>query len=259
MEVRLDRLAADLAKAWHSNARIPLPERGAGPASRAEAFAVQDRMAALIGDRTAGWKVGAAVKAVQELEGHDGPIIGRMLAARLYHSPARVPAATFAGGKVECEFAFRLTADLPPRNAPYTADDVAGILVFHPAIELTGTRYASAEGRQPSTHEVIADNGSAGGFVFGAPLPDWHGLRFATLPIDARLDGVPLEVYTGVQRYDPVAAVAELASALAARGIGLEAGDWVSTGSATVPVPIGAGQTLVAAFGDLQSLEVTLA
>jgi 2-keto-4-pentenoate hydratase len=259
MEVKLDRLAADLAKAWHSNARIPLPERGAGPASRAEAFAVQDRMAELIGDRTAGWKVGAAVKAVQELEGHDGPIIGRMLAARLYHSPARVPAATFAGGKVECEFAFRLSADLPPRDAPYTADDVAGILVFHPAIELTGSRYASAEGRQPSTHEVIADNGSAGGFVFGAPLPDWHGLRFATLPIDARLDGVPLEVYTGVQRYDPVTAVAELASALAARGIGLEAGDWVSTGSATVPAPIAAGQTLVAAFGDLQNLEVTLA
>jgi 2-keto-4-pentenoate hydratase len=62
-----------------------------------------------------------------------------------------------------------------------------------------------------------------------------------------------------VQRYDPVAAVAALASALAARGIGLEAGDWVSTGSATVPAPIAAGQTLVAAFGDLQSLEVTLA
>ena len=127
MAARLERLAEALAEAWRSDGRIPLPERGAGPASRAEAFAVQDRMAQLIGDRTAGWKVGAAVRAVQELEGHDGPIIGRILAARLYHSPANVPAATFAGGKVECEFAFRLTADLPLRGDPYRRADVAEI------------------------------------------------------------------------------------------------------------------------------------
>jgi 2-keto-4-pentenoate hydratase len=201
MEERLERLAADLATAWRQDTKIALPENGTGPTSRAEAFAVQDRMAALIGDRTAGWKVGAAVKAVQELEGHDGPIIGRMLAARLYHGPASVPAATFADAKVECEFAFRLTADLPLRDAPHTRDEIAEILVFHPAIELTGSRYATArEGRQPSTHEVIADNGSCGGFVFGSAVPAWQQVRFATLPIDARLDGTPLEVYAGVQR-----------------------------------------------------------
>jgi 2-keto-4-pentenoate hydratase len=140
----------------------------------------------------------------------------------------------------------------------YTSDDVAGILVFHPAIELTGSRYAPAERRQPSTHEVIADNGSAAGFVFGPPLPDWRGIAFATLPIDARLDGMPLEVYAGVQRYNPVTAVADTATDLAARGIGLKAGDYLSTGSATVPAPIRAGQTLVAVFGRLPSLQVTL-
>jgi 2-keto-4-pentenoate hydratase len=169
-----------------------------------------------------------------------------------------VPAATFAGGKVECEFAFHLTADLPPQQAPRSRDEVGEILVFHPAIELTGTRYAAAEGRQPSTHEVIADNGSAGGFVFGPPLPDWRGIPFATMPIDARLDGAPLEIYTGVQRYDPVGAVAELANALAERGIGLKAGDFVSTGSASVPATIQAGQSLVAVFGELEGLHVTL-
>lgn len=259
MDPRLERLAADLAEAWRGNTRIALPASGSGPASRAEAFAVQDRMVELIGDPTAGWKVGAAVRAVQELEGHDGPIIGRMLAARLYHAPASVPAATFAGGKVECEFAFRLAADLPPRAAPYARGEVATALVFHPAIELTGSRYAPAEGRQPSTHEVIADNGAAGGFVFGPPLADWQGLPLASLPIDARLDGAPIEVYTGVQRYDPVSAVVTLASELAARGIGLKAGEYVSTGSATVPVPVRPGQRLVAVFGGLPQLEVTLA
>ena len=132
-------------------------------------------------------------------------------------------------------------------------------MVFQPAIELTGSRYApAADGRQPSTHQVIADNGNAAGFVFGPPIPVWQSLSLATLPIDARLDGVPLEVYTGVQRYDPVTAVADTATALAGRGIGLKAGDYVSTGSATVPIPVRAGQTLIAVFGDLQTLEVRL-
>ena len=257
MDARLEELAGKLAKAWRAASRLPLPE-GSGPRSRDEAFAVQDRMVELIGDRTAGWKVGAAVKAVQELEGHDGPIIGRMLAGRIYHSPANVPAAVFAGGKVECEFAFRLTDDLPPQESPYSAGDLASILVFHPAIEITGSRYAPAEGRQPRTHEVIADNGSGAGFIFGPPVQDWRAMPFSTYPIDARLDGTSLEVYTGVQRYDPVAAVADLATSLAARGLRFKAGDFVSTGSATVPTPIGAGQTMVATFGDLPSLRVTL-
>ncbi len=256
MDERLERLAAQLAAAWREDRKIALP---AGvPTSRAEAFAMQDRMAALIGDATAGWKVGAAVRAVQELEGHDGPIVGRILASRLHQSPARLPAATYAGGKVECEMAFRLTADLPLADAPYTRDRVARILVFHPAIELTGSRYAPGD-RAPSTHAVIADNGNANGFVFGPPIADWQDLPFSTLAIDARLDGRPIEVYTGIQRYDPVQAVADTATDLAARGIALKAGDYVSTGSSTVPTPIARGQTLIALFADLQRLEVTLA
>ena len=83
-------------------------------------------------------------------------------------------------------------------------------------------------------------------------MPAWHDIPFTTVPIDARLEGAPLEVYTGVQRYDPVQAVADMASDLAARGIGLEVGHYVSTGSATVPAAIAKGQTLVAIFGDLQ-------
>jgi 2-keto-4-pentenoate hydratase len=257
MDERLERLAAELAAAWRAGRKIPLPAAGAGPASRADAFAVQERMALLIGEATAGWKVGAAVRAVQELEGHDGPIVGRIFASRARRSPARLPAATYAGGKAECEIAFRLTADLPLQDAPYTRERVGKILVFHPAIELTGSRYAPAA-RAPSTHAVIADNGNANGFVFGAPVADWQGLPFATLAIDARLDGTPIEVYTGIQRYDPVQAVADTATDLAARGIALKAGDYFSTGSATVPTPIAKGQTLIATFADLQRLEVTL-
>ncbi len=50
----------------------------------------------------------------------------------------------------------------------------------------------------------------------------------------------------------------EPVNGLSERGIGLAAGDLLSTGSLTVPTPLRRGQTYVARFGDLQTLSVTV-
>jgi 2-keto-4-pentenoate hydratase len=260
MDAKIETLAAALAEAWRDRTTIPLPAAAHGPASRAEAFAVQDRMAELLGDPVVGWKVGATVKAVQRLEGHDGPIPGRLFASRVFDNPARVPASLFDGYKVECEFAFRFTHDLPLRGRPYAPEEIADRLVFHAGVELAGTRYAQvANGRKPNTHDAIADNGTGGGFVFGSGVTDWHDIPFETLPIVAALDdGEPIQVYTGEYRRDPLVITAETVNDLAERGYFLAAGDYLSTGSLTMPTPIHRGQTLVARFGDLVTLQVTL-
>ena len=79
------------------------------------------------------------------------------------------------------------------------------------------------------------------------------------MPIDARIDdGDPIEVYTGELRRDPVDILVETINGLASRGIGLAAGDLLSTGSLTLPTPLHKGQTYVARFGDLQTLAVGL-
>ena len=139
MNGKIDRLASALAEAWRMGGAIPLPALTDAPSSRAEALAVQDRMAELIGGRIAGWKVEATVKAVQVFEGHDGPLPGRIFAEHLHMSPAVIPAKKFHGIKIECEFAFRLKQALPDTGAPFTADGIADALVFHPAIEVSGT------------------------------------------------------------------------------------------------------------------------
>ena len=90
----------------------------------ADAFAVQDRMAEILGERAVGWKVGAAVRAVQILEGHDGPIVGRLLASRVFASPAQVPWALFDGCKIESEFAFRFREAVPARDRARTRDEL---------------------------------------------------------------------------------------------------------------------------------------
>jgi len=65
-------------------------------------------MAEVIEGRVTGWKVGAAVKAVQFFEDHDGPLPGRVFEGRTFDVNAVVPAALYNGAKIECEFAFRL-------------------------------------------------------------------------------------------------------------------------------------------------------
>jgi 2-keto-4-pentenoate hydratase len=259
MNASLETLARSLAEAWRACGTIPLPAAEVSARSRAEAYAVQDRMAELLGEPCVGWKVGAAVRAVQIFEGHDGPIVGRILASRLQSSPGRVPAA-FAGYKIECEFAFRFARDLPPKVGGYTRAEVDPHITLHPGLELAGSRYAIGAGsRKFTTHDSIADNGGGGGYILGLAVADWRPLDLATLPIDARIDGgEPIMVYTGEYRRDPVDILVETVNGLGERGIAMAAGDILSTGSLTLPTPLQPGQTYEARFAGLPALRASM-
>ena len=258
MEQRLEKLAQDLARAWVDGKTVPLPQDADAVRSRAEAYQVQDRMAELIGQPVVGWKVGATVRAVQVFEGHDGPLPGRIFANRLFLSPATMPVALVTGLKLECEFAFRLTRDLDGSRGAFTAAGIADSLVFHPAIELAGTRYAPGTGnRAGRTFDGIADNGSSGAAVLGPAITDWRKLSFETMPIDARIDDSPaIQAYSGGYRRNPSEIMAETLNDLRGRGISMKAGDCVLTGSLTLPTPLRTGQTLVTRFADLATITV---
>ncbi|MFO1281445.1 MAG: hypothetical protein U1F51_03100 [Burkholderiales bacterium] len=261
MRPALEQLARSLADAWRKGSTIPLPPADASVASRADAYAVQDRMARLIGDACVGWKVGAAVKAVQVLEGHDGPIVGRLFAPGLYQSPARVPATLYDGYKIECEFAFRFRQPVAPRAQPYTRYELAPRIALHPGLELAGCRYQrDGAARRFTTHDAISDNGGGGAYVMSpVGIDDWAGIDFERLPIDARIDGgAPIEIYTGELRRDPVDILVETVNGLGERGIGFASGDLLSTGSLSLPTPLRSGQTYVARFGSLATLSVTM-
>jgi 2-keto-4-pentenoate hydratase len=256
-DAAFEPLARSLADAWRRCGTIPLPAAGAAPRSRADAFAIQDRMAALVGDRCVGWKVGAVVRAVQILEGHDGPITGRLFASRLFESPARIP-PIYDGYKIECEFAFRFDDDVPVRERAYSRADLEPRIALLAGLEIAGSRYASG-GRALTTHDAIADNGAGGAYVVGKRLDGWRGLDLETLAIDARIDGgAPIRVYTGEYRRDPVDVLVETVNGLRERGIGFAAGELLSTGSLTLPTPLHPGQTYAARFGDVATLRVTM-
>ena len=252
MQPQFDALARSLADAWNACSTIPLPPIEGAPHSRADAFEIQDRMAELIGDRVVGWKVGAAVRAVQILEGHDGPILGRLFASRLYESPATVP-HRFDGYNVECEYAFRFDADAPARSQPYTRDELERSIMLRAGIEIASSRFdKQAVARKFTTYDAIADNGTGGAYVIGPAIARFRDIDLAELPIEARIDdGELIHQYTGEYRRDPVDILVETVNAVRERGSGFRAGDVVSTGSLTLPTSLRAGQTCVARFGDV--------
>jgi 2-keto-4-pentenoate hydratase len=260
MHPQFESLAHSLAQAWKEGRTIPLPPTDAAPQSREDAFKVQDRMAEIIDDRCVGWKVGAAVKAVQVMEGHDGPIVGRLLASRLFTTPSQVQGALFSGCTVESEFAFRFTTDLAARARPYTREEIDPLLVFHPGLELAGPRWSNAPGqRKGTTFDAIADNGVAAAYIVGDGVQDWKHLNLAAFPVVARMDGGdPIQTYSGEFRPDPADIVLETVNGLSKRGIGMRSGDLITTGSATLPTPMFAGQTYVSRFGELMTLSLSM-
>lgn len=226
--------------------------------SRAEAYAIQDAMATVIGEPVTGWKLGATSPTMRARAGHDGAIIGRVFESVTFDTPAELPMARFPDSRVECEFAFRMHDAIPPRKQPWTAGELAERAALHVAVEIIGNRYPKDAGAfKPATNDEIADNGAGIGFVFGPAVEDWRRHDLRNLHIDIQVDDRdPAENFLGECRCDPIEALVQAAGILGERGIAIDAGQYVSTGAATDPQPVRAGSVVHAGFGTLGAIDI---
>ncbi len=255
----LRALSTRLAAAWKVAGQIDAVTDAELPENRSEAYFVQDEMAKAIGDPLSGWKVGATSARMRELDGHDDVVPGRIFSSVTWQGTnLDLPAERFPGARAESEFAFRIDRDLPLRKAPWRADELAPIAVLHPAIEIIGNRHALPDATAPvRSLMTIADNGGGIGFVFGGPVNKWQGVDFQNHHIALSVDGgAEAENFLGEMRCVPIQALADLVNHLASRNVSLKAGDFVSTGAATVPQPVHKGSHVVADFGTLGKMEI---
>jgi len=97
---------------WQQSIRIrKLPEHGR-PSNRAEAYAIQAKLAELSGQGIVGWKIAATSRAGQAHIRVDGPLAGRLLKERVLKSGAVISLAGNLMRVAEAEFAFRLRRNL---------------------------------------------------------------------------------------------------------------------------------------------------
>ncbi|QBP76093.1 hydratase [Herbaspirillum huttiense] len=252
--------AADLLwDCWAHNRRIPQLPAHLQPGDRRQAYDIQRRLEARSFAPLAGWKNAATGPGGQQLLKVDAPLAGRLLAERIHRSGARITLGDNLMRVAEVEVAFRMGSTLAPRSTPYTQEEVmAAVATVHPAIEIPDTRYDLF--REVGAAQLIADNSCADQFVLGAPASiDWRSLDLATLATSATIEGGERRTGSGAQVLgDPRVALTWLANELREYGLTLAAGQLVATGSTIVPMPVRAGQTVLAELGVLGSVVVHL-
>jgi 2-keto-4-pentenoate hydratase len=221
--------------------------------SMAEAYAVQDgvREALLArGEQLVGWKVGFTGKMAQEMFQCPEPVSAFLLASGVYADRAEVPTGRFVQVVVEAEVAFVLSRDLagPGVTAVAALQAVQGAV---PALELVDFRYFG----KPTGIDVVADGVYANAIVLGAPLADVSRLDLALEGLVYEHNGALVATNTAAEVLgNPLNSLAWLANHLAARGLGLRAGQVVMTGSVSKLVHPRAGDSVRATYTRLGSV-----
>jgi 2-keto-4-pentenoate hydratase len=235
-----------LAQARRDGQRLPeLPEAGR-PASLGEALAMQRAVTAELGETVGGWKVG--------VEKGGGVVFGEMYATRIVPSPARIEAARVPLLGLEVEVAFRFEQDLPVREKPYEAAELAALVVALPVIEVVDSRYADY--RTAPNLDRVADSVSFGMLVTGTPEPRWREMDFAQALGEIRVDGELLSSGRGnAKTGDPLLPALALANAFRTEGR-IKAGHIITTGTYS-PLRFGKpGQRVLATIEGLQPVQV---
>jgi 2-keto-4-pentenoate hydratase len=247
-------LATRLARA-RAEARTLDVREGAGQiGSVADAYRVQEALAAISGAARA-WKVSALIPEQQRGYPTDRAVAGALFALFCHETPARVPSKSFVTPLIECEIAFLLGRDLPPRERPYDRAEIAdAVEALVPAIEIADCRWPSDA---PDLLKLADDMGN-GAFIAGHPLRDWRGIDLQDRDVALTLDGN--EIARGPCARilgDPLLGVVGLANAQPLPAGGLKRGQIVTTGTCITPVAMKAGE-YVADFGSLGRVELTV-
>ena len=253
---RLLQAALILTESMRTGQPIDALPEACRPSSRDAGYAIQARLGDALRDDLSGWKIAATSQGGQKHIGVDGPQAGRIFKRNVCAQNEIVPTRGNRMKVAEPEFAFGFGRDLAPRSAPYSVDEVlAAVDSLRPAIEMPASRFADFANAGEA--QLIADNSCAGCFVFGEPAPaGWRSIDLSRHQVRARIErngaAVVQSAGTGAAVLgDPRIALTWLVNELSRLGIGLCAGQLISTGTCMTPLPAEPGDWVTADFGAL--------
>ncbi len=251
-----ERLADLLAAARSESRQIRDLPPELVPGSNAEGAAVNSLVAARLGWPLLGWKIAATTPEMQRRLRSTEPIYGRTFARFETASPARFRHAELLDPLVECEFFFRLARPLPPRAAPYSADEVAdAVASVHAGVEVAECRFP--RDALPPIPAILADGAASGRYVVGPEIAGWRSVDLAAMPVALEVNGRVRRTGTGADVMGhPLAPLVWLANRRSALGDGLAAGTLVSTGTATGMLLAEPGDRMMARYGESLAVEL---
>ena len=215
------------------------------PTDRPGIYAIQDAIIAQTGP-VGGWKVMAG--------GQGEPMCSPIPANRYYAEGENVSSTQHRFVLAEIEVAVKLGRNLPADTD--TAEVDAAIASLHPAVEMIGSPFVDRD-----TIDSMAKNGdlqSNGAVIVGPAFDPAIKPELATLQVSLVLDGAEVKTTdTGASYEAIVEAVRWLASHVAARGLPLQAGQVIITGS-RVLAPHGSAQIIEGKMGDWGSVTASM-
>ena len=231
------------------------------PADVAAAYAIQTIQTAASGARQIGWKLGATTDKALAMLGLDDAFAGALFAPFRSGNGARITLPVACAPGLETEFLVKLADDVPARDRPYPADEIAPAVDYvAPSFEIVGCRLPG--GLANGGLVLIADGGGNIAFVEGERGGgDWRSLDLAACELAVTVNGEEKARGAGslITWGDPLAAVGWLAAQPLVAERGLRAGEVVMTGTCGGILPIAPGDEARADFGALGTVEASFA
>lgn len=216
-------LARQLVSAFHNHQQIALPA-ALIPATRDGAYATQESVITLMGGDVCAWKVGTAATA--------GDVQGSPIPAICMHaSPTQIALEKFPVCGLELEIAFQISLSFPPRGTLYTEVEVLSALSKMAAgIEIVSSRLQNWPDQPPFLK--LADLQNHGLLILGQAVPYRSDFPFLRPALSFLLSGTSIAVHPAANPAgDPRQLLTPFINQCVARGMPVQAGQWVTTGS----------------------------
>ena len=228
------------------------------PPDNATAYRVAALVAEELGWKTGGWKIAAMKEAMQRALRTGQPIYGRVFAQFVFESPATFEHRKLVNPIPEVEYIAHLGADLPPRDKAYTPEEVeAAVASLHPGLEIAQCRFTHDDAF-PALPAILADGAGSGSIVYGPAIANWREADIAGQEATLSVGGVVRRRGTAKAALEhPIQPLTWLANELSRTGIGLKAGEMISTGTLTGMIASQAGHDYLGDFGPFGQVRAT--
>ena len=244
---------------WQRGALIDDVPSELRPSTRAEGYAIQSVIESHSAVPPVGWKIAATSDAGQRHINVSGPMVGRVLAERLYRGEATISLSGNQMSVAETEFVFVVGKTINQRTRPYElSETMSQIAELRLGIEVPDSRFASFTTAGEAL--LIADNACAHEFILGPTVTSsWRDADLSKHEVFATVEGL-------TRRYeragiganvlsDPRVALNWLVNELCHHGMVLREGQFVTTGTCMAPLEVRVGDFVsvdYGAFGKMQ-------
>lgn len=249
-----NRIARAFVEARRSGAALA-DYPGTIPGDLADAYAVQDAALALTDAAVRGWKVGRINPPIDGFDRLAGPIF-RVVEAT--GTPVAMPVIAGGFGAAEAEFLLRIGRAPDPARRRYTLAEARDLIdAVHVGIEIASSPFAGI-----NTHGAtvtISDFGNNNGLLIGAAAEGWRDGDLNAWPVELWINGTRIGAAKAAAMLDgPFGAARFLFEHMAARGIALHPGQWISSGAVTGVHEVAIGDEVTAIFDDRLSVACTI-